>query len=320
MISVICPVFNEEEYIENLLRFFVNSMPIDKELIIIDGNSSDNTVNIIQQWQTQYKNIRLLNNPKKFVPFALNLAIKSSSGDPIIRLDAHTEYADDYFLKIIETFNETDADVVGGPMRAVGKNNFQLAVAYVTSSVFGIGDSKIHKTDYSGESDHVYLGAWKREIFNKIGFFDEELYRNQDDEFHYRAKSEGLKIILNNKIKSFYYPRNSIKDLFKQYLQYGLFKPLVLKKVKSEIKIRHLIPPTWVLYLISLPLWIYLSHLFIIPLILYVLINFVFSLKSAGNLRIKFFSIVAFFVIHFSYGMGFLAGLTNFLRKFKKNF
>ncbi|MFN3694948.1 MAG: glycosyltransferase [Ignavibacterium sp.] len=170
MITVICPVYNEEEYIENVLRFFIESKPEDKELILVDGGSTDRTIEIISEWIKNHKNIRLLHNKNRYVPFALNLAIKNSTGDPIIRLDAHTIYEKNYFEKIIETFNKTSADIVGGPMRKIGESEFQLAVAYATTSVFGIGDSKIHKIDYSGESDHVYLGAWRRKIFDDIGF------------------------------------------------------------------------------------------------------------------------------------------------------
>ena len=195
----------------------------------------------------------MLHNKNKIVPYALNIAIKQSTGNPIIRLDAHTEYANDYIEKVIETFETTGADIVGGPMRAIGKTNFQKAVAYATSTKLGVGDSQFHDENAKGFVDSVYLGAWKREIFYDVGYFDEKMKRNQDDEFHYRAKSKGKKIYLNPEIKSRYYPRSSFRKLFMQYYQYGLYKPLVLKKIKTEIKLRHLVPIGFVFYLMLIP-------------------------------------------------------------------
>ncbi len=308
MITVICPTYNEANYIEKVLKFFINAMPEDKELLLIDGGSDDGTKEIVNEWSKKYSNIHLLNNPDKYVPFALNIGVIRSKGDPIIRLDAHTEYEEDYFTQIINTFEKSGAEIVGGPMRAIGKTEFQRAVAYCTSTSFGIGGSKIHKEDYEGESDHVYLGAWQKKIFNDIGLFDEKLKRNQDDEFHYRALSLGKKIYLNPEIKSYYYPRSSLKNLFKQYFQYGLFKPLVLKKVKSEAKFRHLIPPLFVLYLITLPIAIKFP-LYLLPLIVYLIMSLFFSVNNRMNFTEKFFSWIAFFILHISYGSGFILGL-----------
>ena len=308
MITVICPTYNESKFIEQIIKFFLNAKPDDKELLIVDGGSTDETCEIINGWTSKHNNIKLVENPDKYVPFALNKAIKMSSGDPIVRLDAHTEFAEDYFEKIIETFNITGADVVGGPMRAIGKSDFQKAVALVTGTVFGIGDSKIHRENYSGESDHVYLGAWQRKLFDEIGFFDERLKRNQDDEFHYRARSMGKKVFLNPDIKSYYYPRSNIFKLIGQYFQYGLFKPLVLKKIKSEIKVRHIIPAVFCVYLLGLPLT-YFSIFYLLPLFLYTVLNLYFSLRFSRNIIINILLLIIYPSIHISYGLGFIAGI-----------
>lgn len=308
MISVICPTYNEADYIEKILKFFINAKPQDKELLIIDGGSDDGTIEIANKWSEKYSNIHFLNNPDKYVPFALNIGVIRSKGDPIIRLDAHTEYEEDYFTQIVNTFERSGADIVGGPMRAIGKTAFQKAVAYCTSTSFGIGGSKIHQVEYEGESDHVYLGSWKRNLFSEVGLFDEHLKRNQDDEFHYRARSLGKRIYLNPEIKSYYYPRSTIKKLLKQYFQYGLFKPLVLKKVKSEAKLRHLIPAIFVIYLIMLPIAIKFP-LYIVPLLIYLLVAFFFSVNNRMNLTEKFLSWLIYFILHISYGTGFILGL-----------
>lgn len=311
MITVVCPTYNEEEHIENVLNFFVNAKPYDKELIIVDGGSADKTLDIIKDWMNKYSNIKLFNNPNKYVPYALNIAIKNSSGDPIIRLDAHTKYSNDYFEKILETFQRTNAEIVGGPMIKKGITDFQKAAAYVTSSPFGIGDSKIHKKDYNGYSDHVYLGSWKRSLFDEIGYFDERFHRNQDDEFHYRAKSLGKKIYLSSDIKSEYFPRKNYSSLIRQYFQYGLFKPLVLKKIKSEIKLRHLIPLFFLLYIFFVPILIFYNWTLIFPLILYLLLNVIFTSKNKNKIKIRLITFSLFPLIHLAYGFGFLIGLTK---------
>lgn len=315
MITVVCPVYNEEKYIKNVLEFFISAKPDDKELIIVDGGSTDKTLEIISEWTQNHSNIKLLYNKNKYVPYALNMAIKNSEGDPIIRLDAHTSYDDDYFLKILETFEKSNADIVGGPMRKIGKTVFQKAVAYATTSLFGIGDSKIHKTDYNGESDHVYLGAWRRKLFDEIGYFDERLVRNQDDEFHYRARSAGKKIYLSSEIKSYYYPRNTFLKLFKQYFQYGYYKPLVLIKVRSELKIRHLIPAMFSFYLFLLPVLILLNNFFFIPLLIYFILDFIFTLKSKKGFGESFLIFWIYPTIHLAYGIGFILGLIKILSK-----
>lgn len=308
MLTAICPVYNEENYIHNVIEFFLKAKPVDKELYIIDGNSSDKTVEIVKKYQETNSNIYLLDNPDKYVPYALNKAIKASKGDPIVRLDAHTKYADDYFEQILDTFNRVDADIVGGPMRAIGDTSFQKAVAFSTSTKMGVGDSSFHFEQEEGYADTVYLGSWKREIFDEVGYFDERMVRNQDDEFHYRAKSFGKKVYLNPRITSYYYPRAEPSKLFKQYYQYGLYKPLVLKKIKSAVKLRHLIPSGFVLYLLSLPL-IAISTLWLLPLLIYILLALYFTTKAPFDIKTKLNVFISYPILHIAYGSGFILGL-----------
>jgi len=313
-ISVICPCYNEENYIEELLDFFLSANPIDKELFLIDGGSIDKTKSIIVDYQKSNENIHLIDNPDKIVPFALNKAIPLCKADIIVRLDAHTKYAEDYFEKILSTFEKVHADIVGGPTRTACKVPFQCAVAHAICTPFGVGNSQVHNINYEGYSDSVTFGAWKKEIFKDVGFFDERLVRNQDDEFHYRAKSKGKKIYQNPEIKLWYYPRSNLKGLFKQYYQYGLFKPMVLKKVNSEIKIRHLIPSGFLIYFFTVPLIIWVP-IWGIPLILYFLLDFWFSFKAKGKLLVKIFALIIYPALHISYGAGFLFGLLRVIRK-----
>lgn len=315
-ISVVCPVFNEEKYIKSILDFFASAPPEHKELFIIDGGSIDNTKQIYEHWIAENPKyaIHWLDNPQKYVSFALNKAIPLCKGDIIVRLDAHTSYANDYFIKILETFDNTGADIVGGPMRATGNTPLQMAVAHSTSSIFGIGDSSFHDENHRGFVDSVYLGAWKSDIFTEIGMFDEELIRNQDDEFHYRAIDRGKKIYLNPEIKSNYYPRNNFRSLFSQYHQYGYYKPLVLKKVKSGIRIRHLIPSFFVLYIATVLLMSAIGHsslLIFAPLLLYIFLDLFFSIINRLPFTSRMLSILVYPTLHIAYGTGFISGIIN---------
>ena len=315
LLSVICPTYNESDYIEDVLVFCTKAQPQAKEIIFIDGGSKDGTCEIINKWVTNYPNIKLLHNPNRTVPFALNMAIPECKGDIIVRLDAHTAYAPDYFEAILATFERTGADIVGGPTRTAFKNITQEAIAYVICTSFGIGGSKVHDPDFEGENDTVTFGSWKKHIFKYIGLFDTSLKRNQDDEFHYRAKSKGLTIYQSSTIMLYYYPRSTIKSLLSQYFQYGLYKPLVLSKIKSEIKVRHLIPAIFVLYLVTMCAVFAQNTLpkayIFLPFVLYCVIAVYFSFKSGKSFMVKLKIFLAYFALHIGYGAGFLVGLSK---------
>lgn len=309
MISIVCPVYNEEKYISGLLDYLVNVEPLEKEIFFIDGGSKDNTVAMIREAAAKNSGLHLLFNPKRYVPFALNLAIPQCKGDVIVRLDAHCTYANDYFLKILEVFDKTGADIVGGPTRTGYHTPVQQAVGYAISSRFGVGGSRVHQVNYAGESDSVTFGAWRKEIFSKTGLFDTRLKRNQDDEFHYRAKSLGKKIYQSPEIKLYYYPRSTVRSLFEQYFQYGNYKPLVLQKIKSEIKLRHVVPSIFVLYLIFIPVLIWIHPSLAAFLFLYIICLLFFSFRNAMPVKTKLLCLLVYPTLHIAYGLGFIKGL-----------
>lgn len=312
MISIVCPVYNEEDYIFDLLSYYERIKPENKEIFVIDGGSNDCTREIVLSFATKNPTIHFLINSKQYVPYALNLAIPKCKGDIIVRWDAHTKYADNYLEQILKVFERTGADIVGGPMRVIGDSDFQRAVGYATSTPFGIGDSSFHFVNYCGFTDSVYLGAWKRSVFDKIGLFDERLLRNQDDEFHYRAKRAGLLIYQDPDIVSFYYPRKNFKTLFKQYFEYGMFKPLVIKKNISEWKFRHFVPMIFVAYLSIFLILLFFNPLFSVPLIIYLLLAVFFSTIKKGSLNEICMRLLIFPTLHVAYGAGFWKGLIKF--------
>ena len=266
-------------------------------------------VSIFHKIYFAMKNEHIPDNNSTVVKIPIWIAIAIAGGTYIIRLDAHTKYAPDYISSIIRTFDKTGADIVGGPMRATGTSNIQSAIAYCTSTKMGVGNSAFHDENFKGWVDSVYLGAWKKELFQDVGLFDTQMKRNQDDEFHYRAKSKGKKIYLNPEIKSLYYPRDSFNKLFKQYFQYGLYKPLVLRKVHSGAQLRHVIPSLFVFYLLLLPLLYKMaSPIALVLLVLYIVGLLYFSLFNRLTLIRKLYCLLVFPIIHISYGSGFICG------------
>ena len=319
-ISVIIPVYNEEAYLEVLLRSLERqTFPANRtELLFVDGESTDGTLELLKELRKSYVEklqledmgfdpFRVLSNPRRSTPCALNIGVYASSHDIIVRLDAHCEYADDYFEKVVEALRSSGADIVGGPTRVAGRTVYQHSVGRAICSRFAVGGSRVHQIEYRGDTDSVTFGAWRRRVFEKAGAFDERLVRNQDDEFHYRAREMGFRIYQEPEIELYYYPRDTPGGLFRQYFGYGKYKPLVLRKVKSGIRLRHLVPSGFVLYLCSLPLAV-LFPLWLVPLGLYFLALAGFSLGCGRNWDERRCLFGVYPVIHCAYGFGFLSG------------
>lgn len=320
LISVIIPVYNEEEHLnEVFLSLEQQDYPKEyTEVIFIDGNSKDKSIEILNKYSNQRKNVYIYNNPEKIVPISMNIGIKNSKGKYIIRLDSHSKYNNDYLSKCVEMLEKTDADNVGGAIRLIGDLPVQKSIKLATTCSFGIGNSGFHYEDYEGYVESVYLGAYRKDIFEKIGLYDEELVRNQDDELNYRLIKSGGKIFMSKNIISYYYPRPSLKKLWKQYYEYGYWRIRVIQKHKFPASIRQLVPGIFVLSIILgsiLSLFKGLGLIILIPLIfLYTPLMLYFSIKQA--LKYKFYNIFlissVFLILHFSYGTGFLKGILDF--------
>lgn len=193
--------------------------------------------------------LRLISNPGRITPTGLNAAIRGAQGDIIIRMDAHTEYAADYVRQCVEVLETTGADNVGGPAQTKAETYMEKVVAAAYHSPFSVGGARFHNVNYEGWVDTVTYGCWRRETFERFGYFDEELVRNQDDEHNLRILRGGGKIYQSPKIQSWYRPRGSLTALFKQYMQYGYWKVRVIQKHKLPASWRHLVPGAFVLSL-----------------------------------------------------------------------
>ncbi len=319
-VSILLPVRNEESSIESCLSaVFCQDYPQESiEVIVADGESTDKTRTIIRRLQDLQPNLVMVNNPSKIVPAGLNAAIVRAIGDCIIRVDGHTRIAPDYVSQCVFALQHTGADNVGGRMNACGQGRFGEAVAVATSTPFGVGGARFHYSNQEEWVDTVYMGAWRREVFDEIGLFDEELVRDQDDEFNYRLREYGGKILLSPKIKSVYTNRSSPKALWKQYFQYGFWKIRVLQKHPRQMSVRQFIPPVFVAALaLSFVLSILFSWGWITLLFVggsYLLANLTASLITAskkGWCHLVLLPAI-FAILHLSYGLGFLAGLFRF--------
>lgn len=319
-ITLILPIRNEERFISHCLRALVaqDYHPEDLEIIVVDGMSTDRTREILSGYQARYKQIIVLDNPAQIVPPALNQAIRKAKGDFIIRIDGHTLVAPDYISKCVETLQRTQADNVGGRMDAVGENYTGNVIAAATSTPFGVGGARFHYSDQEEWVDTVYMGAWPKSVFEKVGLFDEELVRNQDDEFNYRLRKMGGKILLSPEIKSKYYNRSSLRSLWRQYFQYGYWKVRVLQKHPWQMRIRQFIPPLFVASLSISSLLAFFSPVgrLLVALIggMYFCMNLLSSIWTASQRGWRYLPLlpVVFAILHLSYGIGFLNGLVKF--------
>ena len=267
LLTVCIPVYNEGEFIDRLVSSLVNAPPAEKEIYLIDGGSTDDTLEKIRSWQQKYPQIKLINNDLKYVSHGFNMAYRASQSRYITLMGAHAEYPANYFVTGMSLLESEDADAVGGPLNQTGRTEKGKIIAACMSSQFGVGDSEFRTTKNRGYVQTVAMAIYKRSVFEKIGLLDEELIRDQDDEFHYRMNVNGLKILMDPSMEATYYVRDDFKSLWSQYFYYGLYKPLVFKKVRSQVRPRHLVPPLFVIYLLTLPLLLFFSWIAIIPLI-----------------------------------------------------
>jgi succinoglycan biosynthesis protein ExoA len=256
----------------------------------------------------------LLDNPERIAPTALNLGIRAAHGDIVVRVDGHTVIAQDYVRRCVKALDTTGASNVGGPMHATSNTLIGQAIVLATSSPFGVGGARFHYAKTSGWVDTVYMGAYPRAIFDRVGMFDEELVRNQDDEFNFRLTRSGGKIWLDPEIKSDYFSRATLRGLWKQYFEYGFWKVRVIQKHGRPASWRHLVPLIFVLALAiaSIASFLTQSLFWILSVVLpYLFASFIASLWIAALKGWEYAPLLpfAFATMHLGYGIGFGIGV-----------
>ena len=236
IVSIILPIRNEEQFIGKTLQSIIDQkFKGELEIIISDGMSNDDTRVIVKEFQNNHKNIILIDNYDQIVPNGFNRALSISKGDIIIRLDGHAFLNPDFICNCLSVQEHSGADCVGGPTSHISDSTIGHHISIAQSSKFGAGGASFRTGVEKGKYvNTLAFGAYKRTVFFDNGAYDEELIRNQDEEFNFRLIQHGKKIWIDPTIKSTYFVRDSLVKLFKQYYQYGFFKVRVIQKASIE--------------------------------------------------------------------------------------
>jgi glycosyltransferase involved in cell wall biosynthesis len=319
-ISIICPIRNEARYIEKSLNsLLAQDVDLERiEILVVDGMSSDGTRAIVESMCRKHPQIRMLDNPRRTAPYAMNIGLRAARGDIIVRVDGHAYLSSNYLRECETQLAATAADCVGGVIKSVTDNETGRAIAAAMSSVFGVGNARFRTSGEAGYVDTLAFGAYRKNVFERIGMFDEQLTRCQDDEFNYRMIKSGMKIYFHPSIVSYYYPRQSLQSLWKQYFGYGMWKVRVLQKHMSVMRVRQFVPFLFVSSLLASAIAGCFNPVGLIPgaaiLALYTSASLFFSFQLARQEKAQWHVRLplVFYILHASYGFGFLIGLFRF--------
>ena len=252
-VSVIVPCYNEEQTINLLLEaVYQQTFPKEKmEVVIADGMSTDRTREKVEEFSGNHPDLTiiLVDNPKRIIPAALNCAINASHGEFIVRLDAHSMPLHDYVARSVRQLQEGKAENVGGVWKIhPGKDTWiAKSISFAASHPLGVGNALYRYTTEAQFVDTVPFGAFRRELFDQIGLFDESLLTNEDYEFNTRIRNMDGKIWLDPLIQSTYFSRANLRDLGRQYLRYGYWKFRMLRRYPGTLRWRQALPPLFVL-------------------------------------------------------------------------
>lgn len=324
-ISIVIPCYNEKSYIERCLDSFMEQSVEagSYELIVVDGGSTDGTRKILRAYCENYPNVRMVENPERITPVALNRGIKASRAPFVAIFGAHSYAAPDFIEQNLATMERVEAACVGGTIETIGADPVAGAISFAMSSPFGVGNALFRFTKKEQYVDTVAFGLYRREIFDEVGLFDEELVRNQDAELNYRIIKSGNRIYLNPAIRSFYYSRSSLKRLWSQYHQYGYWKTRVIRKHRKPQSLRQLIPAIFLLSLlftlITTLITPYSFILFSGIVSLYTLVDLAVTSRICRRKGFSHFIPLAlsFPILHLSYGSGFIRGVISLLFRTK---
>jgi succinoglycan biosynthesis protein ExoA len=322
-VSVVMPVRNEADFMaESLSAVLAQDYPHDRlEVFVVDGMSSDDTRRVAGSVARGCPSVpvTLLANPGRIAPTALNIAIQRARGDVIVRVDGHCRIAHDYVSRCVAHLRESNVSGVGGPIRTMARTSAGKAIASAMSSRFGVGPSSFRTIQ--GRTllvDTVAFPAYTRAALRLAGPFDEELVRNQDDEYNYRLRKLGGTLLLASDVSSDYYSRGSLRSLFRQYFQYGFYKVRVMQKHPRQMHPRQFVPPAFVVALGATLLAAPVSHLGRVGLLtlagLYemAILAVATTIARRDGWRQLPPLMAAFPALHIGYGAGFLAGLVRF--------
>ena len=316
---MIVPCRNEAAHIGAFLESLLDQEldGLSCEFLIADGMSDDGTRELLAQWQPRFRHpFLVLDNEERFVSHGLNRAIRRARGQIIIRMDVHSVYASDYIRQCVAVLQQGHADNVGGPALPQGESYIERAICLAYQSKFGCGGARFHDPNYEGYVDTVTYGCWWKSTLERLGGFDEEFIRNQDDELNLSLIRQGGKIWQTPKIRSWYRPRSSLGTLARQYAQYGYWKTKVIRKHAIPASWRHLVPGAFALALLVFGLAaIFLPscrYLFAALLGVYLACGLaagIIACRKWQDPSVLPMMPIVFAAYHLPYGLGFLHGL-----------
>ena len=323
-VSVVIPCFNEERFIGKVLENLASQYDHQGyEIIVVDGISTDATRREINEFAQRNSGVtvRIVDNPARNIPTALNLGIREAGGEIIVRMDAHSIPSPGYVRRCVQLLSEDKASVVGMPwhIKPGASSLMAQSIALAVSHPFGIGDVKYRRTDSPAQLvDTVPFGAFKKNVWEALGGFNELLLTNEDYDFNYRVRKGNGLVLLDNGAHCDYFARPTLSQLATQYRRYGSWKAQMVKRHPSSIKLRHVVAPAFVGYIVTMALagffWRPAFLMLLAVLALYSVFAIIFGLKLAlkeRDLRLAFLIPVIFFVIHCVWGGSFLLGLVR---------
>ncbi len=313
--SFLLVVRNEEAYIRNLLESVLNQdFPQDRyEVIVVDGESQDSTPQIVEEFQRRYPGrIRYLSNPQRTLAPGWNLGIQHSRGEYVIRVDGHSQIPQDFLSSTYRVAQRVpEASCVGGVVETKGSGFWGEVNAYVYSHPFGVGNSKFRTTKkkWEGYVDTVPYGAYKREIFERVGLFSEELKRNEDLEMHARIRRNGGSFFLSTTVRSTYFVRNTLSAFLKKSYSDGKWTIVASKRGSGVLRWRHYIPLVVVLTSLVLGVASFFSTVAWFTLLALITVYFSILIGSSWGIAKKGWKyflpcMLSFFLLHFSRGFG----------------
>lgn len=311
-VCVVMPVRNEAAHIEESLASVV-AQTFDKErleILVVDGLSEDETVAIARRIIDAHPHSDIVINPRRTTVTSLNLGIERTAADIITRVDGHCRLDIDYIQRCVDLLCETGAGNVGGLMRPEGQSVIGRAMALALCSKFGIGDSRFHYLERQEYVDSVYLGAFRREVLQETGLFDEDLLANEDFELNHRIREGGYGVLLSPAIRSRYYPRDTLASISRQFFRYGQWKARVMRKHPESVRPRHLVAPLFVAaLLVGAPTCVITRQRWMLaPVGVYGIATMVAAIITARFDRSAAALCAVFPSMHLSWGWGVLVG------------
>ncbi len=319
LVSVVVPCRNEQDRILFLLHALnEQTYPMqDMEVVIADAMSSDLTSQRIREFMQVHSDLRIMiiDNPQKTIPAGLNLALKAATGEIIVRLDAHSVPYPEYVSRCVQSIEAGRGDNVGGVWEIHPGKDTWLArgIAAAASHPLGVGDAFYRYAELPKLVDTVPFGSFRRQLLERIGYFDETLLTNEDYEFNVRLRKTGGKVWLDPEIRSIYYARSTIKELARQYWRYGYWKARMLRRYPETIRWRQALPPLMILGFVFLSLlsfsWFFAAWIFMIELLSYSIILLAagfHSAKKKKDFSLMFSVPLAIATMHFSWGSAFI--------------